>query len=453
MTYKLSLAAALAALTATAPLSAVSTTEDVAWDITEGLTTEVGQRMPGTEAEARARKWALSKLESLGFSNVREENFMMPTWVRGEETAEVIAPFQQKLHITALGNSGSTGAEPLEGEIAYFEDFQALSDAPIDEVQGKIAFVDHKMFRAQDGSGYGFAGPARWFGPNVAAKKGARAIIIRSVGTDFHRNPHTGNTNFENGVTPIPAGALSNPDADTLYRMRKLTWGKPLQVRLKLTPRNIGEQQSGNVITELPGRDQALPPILIACHLDSWDLAPSAFDDAAGCGIITAAAKKLKDQGNQPLRTIRLLWAGAEEVGLWGGKEYARKYANQPHAVAMESDFGADRVWRIEFRLPESEAMTALKQQLTQAVSRFGVAASAIPATGGADIRDIIRTQNLAIIDLQQDGTRYFDLHHTPDDTLDKIDRKQLRQNVDVWTAVLGIIANSDADFSMGEYQ
>ena len=413
------------------------TSDQIAWDITEGLTTEVGQRMPGTEAEARARVWALKKLKSLGLKNVREENFMMPTWVRGEETAEIVSPYPQKMVIAALGNSGATGENGLEAEVVYFASFADLAAADASRVKGKIVFIDHHMKPAQDGSSYGFAGPGRWFGPNVAAKKGAAAIAIRSIGTDRHRNPHTGNTNFEEGVTPIPSGALTNPDADNLVRMVKR--GKTVKMRLKLTPRNIGQQKSGNVIAEIPGSDPSLPIIVVACHLDSWDLAPSAFDDAAGCGIVTAAAIHAT-KSKQPLRTIRVLWAGAEEVGLWGGKAYGEKYKNAPHALAMESDFGADRVWRIEFKT--GAGRDALKKQLGQAVARFGVSIGQQPASGGADIQGIIAAQEPMIIDLQQDGSRYFDLHHTPDDTLDKIDKAQLRQNVAVWTTVLQITAN-----------
>jgi len=416
----------------------------VAYEITEGLTTEVGPRQAGTEAEARARDWSVKKLKALGFQNVRNEPFMMPTWVRGDETAEVTAPYPQKFHVTALGNSASTGEAGIEAEVAYFDSLAAMQAAPDGSLAGKIAFVTHDMHRTQDGSSYGAYGPVRWIGPSVASKKGALAYVIKSIGTDHHRNPHTGNMSFAEGVKPIPAGALSLPDADNLERMIKL--GKPVTMKLRMTPQNIGQQESGNVIAEVTGSDPSKGMILIACHLDSWDLATGAFDDAAGCGIVTAAAKQIMDHG-KPLRTIRILWAGAEEVGLWGGKAYAKAHAGSNHAIAMESDFGADNIWRVEFNLPETTK--DLQKQIAQALLPLGVAANGPTATGGADVRDIIASNNLAIVDLQQDGTRYFDLHHTPDDTLDKIDPKQMRQNVAAWSTVLSIIANSDADFTM----
>ena len=415
--------------------------DSVAWEITEGLTTEVGARQGGTEAEARGRAWALSYLGKAGFANVREEPFDMPTWVRGEERAWVVNPFPQKFAITALGNSGSTGDAGLEAEVAYFPTIDALRAAPDGSLAGKIAFVSHAMKHAQDGSSYGAFGPARFVGPNIAAKKGAAAIVIRSVGTDHnHRNPHTGNTNFEAGVTPIPAGALSIPDADNLVRM--VGRGKPVKLRLLLTPKNLGTQKSGNVVAELPGSNAALPPIVIACHLDSWDLGTGAIDDAAGCGIITAAASAIK--GMKRERTIRLLWAGAEEVGIWGGKAYAEANKTVPHALAMESDFGADRVWRVDFKLPDSAK--PLADRIATKLAPLGIARGKDAASGGADVGAIIAAQNLGIIDLQQDGTRYFNLHHTPDDTLSMIDKAQMRQNVAAWTVVLSELVNYEGD-------
>ncbi|MFM2411153.1 MAG: hypothetical protein RL481_1981 [Pseudomonadota bacterium] len=467
--YALALATALFALSASAAAqipppsrltkpSQFSKNDDIAFRIIEQLTTEIGPRQGGTEAEQRARDWAVDMLKKGGFANVREEQFDMPTWIRGEEKAWVISPFQSPMAITALGNSGSTGDKPLEGEIVYFASYDDLVAADPATIKGKIAFVDHQMKRTQDGSSYSQFGRARFAGPNVAAKKGAIAIVIRSIGTDGHRNPHTGNTNFEAGVKPIPAGAISNPDADNLLRQyrRALTiplvkgmdpdkdWDStPLKVRLLLTPRNIGLQKSGNVIAEVPGSDPALPPIVIACHLDSWDLGTGAFDDAAGCGIITAAAAYMRDFG-KPKRTIRLLWAGAEEVGIWGGKAYGEKYKAEPHALAMESDFGADKVWRVDFKLPESAK--PLADRIAVKLATLGITRGKDLATGGADVGAIIAAQGLGIIDLQQDGTRYFDLHHTPDDTLDKVDPEQLRQNVVAWTMVLEEVADYEGE-------
>ena len=426
------------------PVQTALESDTVALSITEGLTTWVGPRQAGTEAEARARVWAKAELTRLGFAKVRVETFEMPTWVRGEERAEITAPVPVKLAITALGNSGATPAEGSEGDVIYFASLAELEAAPDTAVKGKIAFVSHAMKATQDGSSYGYFGQVRRRGPDVAAKKGAAAIFIRSIGTDYHRNPHTGNTNFSEGVTAIPAAAISIPDAENLERL--IAVGEPMRMKLLLTPQNIGMQQSGNVIAEVIGKDASLPPIVIACHLDSWDLATGAMDDAAGCGIITAAAKIVMNAG-KPQRTIRLLWAGAEEVGIWGGKDYAVKNGAMRHSLAMESDFGADRVWQVKFNLPESAK--PLREKLVVELAKIGIGASADKAGGGADVGPIIAAQNLAVIDLDQDGTRYFDLHHTPDDTFDKIDPVQMRQNVAAWVAVLSEVANYTGDLTM----
>jgi len=233
--------------------------DEHAWDITEGLTTEVGQRLAGTEAEARARAWAVAKLKAMGFANVRVESFDMPVWTRGAESAEIVAPFPQKLVVAALGNSASTSPEGITGQVVGFETLADLVAAPDAAVRGKIVFVSHAMPRTQDGSGYGYFGGPRRQGPGIASKKGAIAIVIRSIGTDHHRNPHTGVMSFPEGVKPIPAGALTLPDAEQLQRILKR--GRPVTMRLTLVSQT-GHGQSGNVIAEVPGRDPSLPPVL-----------------------------------------------------------------------------------------------------------------------------------------------------------------------------------------------
>lgn len=410
----------------------------LAYDITEDLTTEVGPRQAGTEAEARGRIWAIERLKKEGFANVTLEEFEMPTWVRGHESASIISPYPQNLTLTALGNSASTSDEGIEAEVVYFPTLDDLRAVPDGSLQGKIAFINHSMIRTQDGSSYGYYGPARFVGPNIASQKGAAAMVLRSTGTANHRNPHTGNTNFEVGVKPIPSAALSLPDAENLVRI--IERGQPVKMKLTLTPQNIGMQTSGNVYADVEGTNPELGMILIACHLDSWDLGTGAIDDAVGCGIITAAAKHIMNQGKTK-RTIRIFWAGAEEVGIWGGRDYAARHAQKTnHALAMESDFGAGRVWRVDFALPESAK--PLQDNIAKALRPLGIVASSLPAGGGADIGPIIRAQNLAIIDLQQDGLHYFDLHHTPDDTLDKVDKEDVKQNVAAWALTLRELAN-----------
>ncbi|MBA4091940.1 MAG: peptidase M28 family protein [Sphingobium sp.] len=416
--------------------------DDVAFAFTEGLTTEVGPRPAGTPQEARARDWAVSKLQALGFSNVRAESYTMPVWVRGRDEARILSPFPQNLVLAALGNSGSTIDKGIEGEIVYFPSMADLDAAPATMLKGKIAFVDHGMKATQDGSSYGYFGAARRQGPSIASKKGAIAILIRSIGTDHHRVPHTGVQMWADGVTPIPAAALTVPDAEQLARV--IARGQPVTVHLTLTSRMLKDQPSGNVIAEIPGSDPAAGVVVAACHLDSWDQGTGAIDDATGCGIATAAALQVAKAG-QPRRTIRVLMAGAEEVGGDGARAYYKAHGTEKHALAIESDFGADRIWRVDFKLPQGHE--ALAKRIAGALAPLGVGASTQEAGGGADIAPLVKA-GVPVIDLQQDGTRYFDLHHTPDDTLDKVDPDQLRQNVVAWAVTLDAVAN--ASESMG---
>jgi hypothetical protein len=408
--------------------------DDYAWAITEGLTTEVGQRLTGTEAEARARAWAVARLKAMGFANVRVETFDMPVWTRGAEGAEILAPFPQKLVVAALGNSASTSPEGITGEVVGFDTLADLEAAPDEAVRGKIVFVSHAMPRTQDGSGYGYFGGPRRQGPGIASKKGAIAIVIRSIGTDYHRNPHTGVMSFPGGVKPIPAGALPLPDAEQLQRILKR--GRPVTMRLTLVSQ-MGRGQSGNVIAEVPGRDLNLAPVLVGGHLDSWDQGTGAIDDATGVAIATAAAKRIMDSG-RPLRTIRIVWFGAEEVGLFGGLDYLKRHGAEPHYALAESDFGAGRIWRVNSKL--GKAREAEAKMLQSALAPLGIVPGDLDKAEGSDISPMLAA-GMPGVGLSQDGTHYFDVHHTPDDTLDKVDIEELRQNVAAWTAMLAVLA------------
>ncbi|HUD28756.1 MAG TPA: peptidase M28 family protein, partial [Novosphingobium sp.] len=229
----------------------------VAWDIVEGLTTEIGPRPAGSPAEDRARDWGAEKLKALGFQNVRVEEFKTLGWQRGPESASLTAPYPQPLAITALGYSVPTPKGGLKAELVYFPTLAALEAAPDGSLKGKVAFIDHAMRAAQDGSGYGPYGNVRRQGPTIASRKGAAAVVIRSAGTDSHRNPHTGVTIFAKDVKAIPAAAVSNPDADLIARTAAR--GKPMAIDLTLMGKPFPDATSGNVVADLPGRDPSLP--------------------------------------------------------------------------------------------------------------------------------------------------------------------------------------------------
>ena len=410
--------------------------DDVAWDIVEGLTTEVGPRLAGTEAEARARAWAVRRLKSLGFRNVHVEEATLQGWVRGAETAEIVSPFPQRLAVTALGRSGATPPGGVTAEVVGFDSVAALEAAPPEAVRGRIVFVSHAMLPTQDGSGYGYYGPVRRSAPAIGARKGALAVVIRSLGTDHHRNPHTGVTTFGD-TPPIAAGALSVPDAENLQRMLKR--GQKVVMHLTLTPRFTGPVPTGNVVAEVPGSDPSAGTILVGGHLDSWDLGTGAIDDASGVAIVTAAAKRIMDAG-RPRRTIRVIWFGDEETGGAGSKAYFAAHSGENVVFVGESDFGADKVWRVDTVF--TDANKPLADRIAASLFPLGIVRGTGEVEAGADLGAWVKA-GVPGADLNQDGTRYFDYHHTPDDTLDKVDPEQLRQNVAAWTAVLSVVANA----------
>lgn len=408
--------------------------DDIAWGIAEGLTTEVGQRLAATEAEERARNWAVTKLKALGFSNVRIEPYTMTRWTRGAERASILSPFPQNLVVAALGGSASTPPGGITAEVVAYSSLAAFKAAPPAEAKGKIVFVSHAMAVTSDMNGYGTFSAVRRTAPKLAAERGALAVLIRSVGTDHHRNPHTGGGAAGTGIA---AGALSLPDAEQL--MRVIQRGIPVRMNLVLESQSEPDVLSGNVIAEVPGRDPTAGTIVIGGHLDSWDLGTGAVDDAAGLAITTAAAKRVMMMG-RPLRTIRLVWFGAEEPGLVGAAAYAKAHAADKTAFAAESDSGAGRVLSFETSVREA-ALPAL-QPLRDALAELGITKG--HGNGAAEGSDISVLANLGVpvLGLAQDMTRYFDLHHTPDDTLDKIDIGELRQNVAAWTLMLAFTAN-----------
>jgi hypothetical protein len=424
-------------------LAADALADDRAFEILESLTTEVGPRLGGSEAEARARDWGAAKMKSMGFKNVRIETFDMPVWSRVSESAEITAPFPQSLRVTALGNSPSTPTGGVEGEVVRFATLTDLKSAPMTGLEGKIIFVDEKMTRTQDGSGYGVAVAKRSEATYEAAKRGALAAVIRSVGTDSHRNPHTGSMRIRENEKMAPAAALSNPDADQLARALRLAKG-PVTMRLNLQTAKVDAAPGGNVIGEIPGRTDEL--IVIGGHLDSWDLGTGAIDDASGIAITLAAAKLIDEMQGKPGRTIRVVMWGAEEVGLFGARAYAEAHKDElsRHALAAESDFGAGKIWSMQSKFGEASAAKA--KLFAEALRPLGVGPGDNDASGGADVSPL-KAAGVPVFNLNQDGTDYFDLHHTPDDTLDKVDPEALKQNVAAWATMLYLAAEIPGGF------
>lgn len=435
-------------MTATAQrLVAQAQEQNIAYDLVRSLTTEVGPRLAGTEAEARAREWAIGTLKELGFQNVRIEPFEVPLWLRGEERARIVAPFPQSLEITALGGSVGTPPEGIEAQVIRFESLAALKQAQPAAVQGKIVFVDEPTSRSRDGSGYGRGIGKRLETAFIAEEHGAVAALIRSVGTSSHRFPHTGSMRLgvQNTEVGVPTAALSAPDADQLGRV--IGYGQPVSLHLLMTPQSLPPAPSGNVVAEIVGREAPEEIVLVGAHLDSWDLGTGAVDDGAGVGIVVAAAKLLLDElPLAPRRTIRVVLFGSEEVGYVGARHYAQEHeaALANHIIAAESDFGSGDIWRFDTRVGETKLDHV--RDIGEVLAELGIAAGNNKARGGPDLR-YLREAGVPIANLLQDGSDYFDLHHTPDDTLDKIAPNALDQNVAAYAALLYLAAESSAEF------
>jgi hypothetical protein len=439
----------------TIPAAAVKTAEqlrdkamhdDTGYRIVESLTTEIGPRLAGSDADQRARDWAVAKFKALGYDKVYTEQVKFPLWVRRSEHGAIVAPFPQPLVLTALGYSPGTPKGGLTAQVVKFDSLDALKAADPASVKGKIVYIGFRMQRAKDGHDYGMGSAVRTAGPPIAAAKGAAGYLLRSVGTDAdQRIAHTGVTGFRDPAKAIPAAALSNPDADQLERV--LAYGKPVTLKLDLDCGVVGEYTGANVIGEITGRKHPDQVVAIGGHLDSWDPGTGAIDDGAGVAIAMAAGKLIHDLPQRPDRTIRVIAFANEEMGLWGGRAYADKHASEvaKFQLGTESDFGAGPVWRMSASV-KPQAHGAITQ-IANVLAPIGVAYDAKrPGGGGSDLSQM-HGKGMAALTLTQDGTNYFDWHHTPNDTLDKIDPKQLAQNVAVYAAFSYMAAQADGDF------
>lgn len=421
-----------------------------AYALVESLTTEVGPRLAGSEGDARGRAWAEAKFKALGYDRVWTEAVSFPVWERGYESAAVLSPFPQPLVVTALGGTVGTPEGGLRAEVVAFDSLEALQQADGASVQGKIVFINQRMERARDGSGYGRTAIIRVQGASVAGRAGAAGVLIRSVGTDANsRTPHTGIMRYDNTPTRIPAAALSNVDADLLEKI--LARGEPVVVKLELGARlRSGEYTSANVIGQIDGRERPEEIVLLAAHLDSWDLGTGALDDGAGIAITMAAGALIGQLPQPPRRSIRVVAYANEEQGIYGGKAYAEQHAADliNHVLALESDFGAGRVYRFATRF--APAGLALAEAIQGVLAPLGIERGDNEAYGGADIGPL-RDAGVPVAGLAQDGTHYFDIHHTANDTLDKIDAKDLDQNVAAFVSVAWLAAETTAYFDERE--
>ena len=376
------------------------------------------------------------------------EEFELPYWERGDMSITMTAPYRQALYGTALGGSGaSPQSEEMEAEIAYFRTVDELMAVEDSALIGRIAFVDgDAIVPSQTGAGYGSANQRRRIGWQHAQRAGAEALVVRSVGSDSHRFPHTGMMTPDGTEwADMPVIAVSNPDADHLRRLNAA--GNSIRLDLHSSAGWRGESRSGNVVLDLIGREKPEEIVLIGGHLDSWDLGTGAVDDGAGIAITTAAAALIAQLPQRPRRTIRVVMFGAEEVGLRGAQAYAETHASElaAHQVATESDFGAGNIWQLVSNV--SEAGTPAIDAIGKIIAPLGIIRGGSDVPGGGPDISPMAARGVPTINLMQDGMDYFDLHHTPDDTLDKIDPEHLAQNVAAYVVFAYLAAELDVEF------
>ncbi len=398
--------------------------------------------MVGSPAALRARDWAVAKFKALGFTNIRVEPFAKPSWARGAESAEVVSPYPQKLAILGLGWSVPTPKKGIGAPIVVLKRYADLLAASPGAFKGKIVVVNEPMMRTQDGSGYGKAVEAR-YGASEAAKRGAVAYLVRSISTAETRAPHTGTGKSAKDTPTIPMAALGVPDADLLEHMAARG---PVHVRLKLASFVRPKSMAWNVSGDITGSEKPEELIVIGGHLDSWDPGTGAIDDGAGVAITSAAARLIGQLPHHPRRTIRVVMWGSEETGGSSDAYLAAHKAELGNMVAAaESDLGSDNIYRLQ--LPPGGSDQPELHPLSEVLAPLKILVSPEPAKeAGSDVEGI-KGASVPVFSLDQDANRYFDIHHSADDTLSVVDPVQLKQNVAAWAAVLYLIADSDVDF------
>ena len=415
-----------------------------AYELLRSLTVEASPRFAGTPGDRAGVEWGLTTMRRLGFENVRAEAVTVPQWVRGREAGWILDPSLRPVVLAALGGSVGTPQPDLTAEVVPVVDLDALEALPDDSVAGKIVFFTRRMERNREGSGYRPTVRARGAGPAAAAAKGAVGMLMRSAGTSTNRIAHTGATRYKEGIPRIPAAALSHPDADVLEA--RLAMGEPVRFRLRLTSRYLADAESANVVGEIRGRERPEEIVLLGCHLDSWDIGEGAQDDGAGCAIVIEAARRIGELPRRPRRTIRVVLFANEEFGLSGARAYAEEHAGEvgSHVLGAESDLGSGRIWQLNSRVA-TEALPGI-DAFAEVLEPLGVERGDNEARGGADLSPL-RAAGMPVLSLRQDATRYFDIHHTVNDTLTQVDPEELDQNVAAYVAAAYLAAEATVRF------
>ncbi|ACY15186.1 M20/M25/M40 family metallo-hydrolase [Haliangium ochraceum] len=414
-----------------------------AFDKLAYLSDHIGHRLSGSRGLEQAVAWTQEVMRREGHENVRAEKVMVPHWVRGAESASMLAPYSRPLTILGLGNSVGTGPRGVTGEVIVIDDFDAL-EARAAEVKGKIVLFNKAMAPyGSDGPGYGEVAGYRVGGPSRAAAHGAKAVLMRSLTADSLNTPHTGTLVYSDDAPKLPAAAITIEDAAFIARLRAA--GKPVRVRLNMGARMLPDAESANVIGELVGSEKPDEIVLISAHLDSWDVGQGAHDDGGSCVTMMHALTVLRELGLRPRRTIRVVLYTNEENGLRGSKAYAEQHADEiaKHVMALESDSGSFRP--LGFRVQADATALAQTQDILSLLAPIG-ATKAAAGYSGADIMNLARA-GVPALGVSTEGARYFHYHHTHADTLDKVEPEDVARAVALVAIAAYVIADMPERF------
>jgi len=413
-----------------------------AYAVTRELVLGFGARPAGSESERAAAIWAASKLRSLKLDRVETQAFAFDGWERGSAALEWQGEVPVALRVAALGGSTATPPEGLRGQLVRFSSLTELDAAPVDAVAGRIVFLDVRMRRARDRSGYQEAVVVRRDGATHVARKRGIGLVIRSIGTDDERAPHAGWSRGAADVARIPAVAASNADADFLAEA--LAGRVSANVLLRSSARTSPGLVSRNVIGQIDARASTRETVLLGAHLDSWDLGTGAEDDGAGVGVVVSAMERLLPYRGLFRRNVRVVLFGAEELGGLGAEDYAKRSAAMAHhVVAAESDLGSGRPWRLQ--MPDPARPRAVDRTLADALAPFDLAASSGRAFGGTDVEPL-SAEGTAFYDIDPDATNYFDVHHSERDTLGRVSRPGLEAQSAAFATLALIMASAPDD-------
>ena len=397
--------------TTAAQLIHESTRDDFAWRRLAELTDTFGHRLSGSENLERAIAWAEETMKRDGLQNVRTEPVMVPKWVRGRERAEILNPPHHPMAMLGLGGSVATPAGGIEAEVLTVSSFDEVRSKGAD-ARGRIVLFNAPFTTYSDTVTY------RTNGARVASQLGALAVLVRGVGPIGLRTPHTGSVQYGQGIPPIPAASISAEDADRITRLSAA--GTRVRVRLTMEARTEPDVESANVVGEIRGRERPEEIVLLGGHLDSWDVGTGASDDGVGCIVTWEAARLMAKLGIKPRRTIRIVLWTNEENGLRGATTYAARHAAHAsnHVFALESDSGVFEPASLGFS--GSAAARGVVRDIGSLLTQLGLS-DIVAGGGGADIGPIAQAGNAPMMAYLGNPTRYFAIHHTPAETVDRI--------------------------------